>query len=205
MTLRDEIGVLPDPEFDLELPTGWARQEVDDRTLGTLLSGLRRRCLQNHQPELFAELKTYAQQAFADMGRTGVFAYFAPTDPGEGTLAIPASLNASIRRAEPGTTLDDLARVLIREHAATPLFGDPRTLRFETERTVRMGTNTIASHAVTYLTPVPNSNRRRALSLVAGFGRLPETSPEDEGVQAIRALFDACVSTLRWRAPVQAT
>ena len=80
-------------------------------------------------------MKAHLEAGFADMRRGGVFAYFCPTDPGDTTLAIPASLNASIRRAEPGQTLDDMVRTLIRSHGATPLLGDRRTLRVEKEKT----------------------------------------------------------------------
>lgn len=200
MTLRDELGVKADPEFDLDLPRGWARHGVDDESLKTMLAGIRTRCLQNHQPQLFVEMKTHLEQAFADMNRSGVFAYFSPTDPDPGTLALPASINASIRTSEPGQTLDDLARSLIRDYDATPLLGDPRTLRFETEKTSRLGTETIISHSAVYLTPIPGTMRRRALALVAGFARPVDTPSDAQPIEAMRSLFDACVSTLRWRA-----
>lgn len=205
MTLRDELGVQPDPDFDLELPQGWARHGVDDESRARVLDGVRERCMQQHRPDLFAELRRQVEEAYADMRRGGVFAYFAPTDPGPSTLAIPASINASIRKAEPGRTLDDLVRSLIREQGAQPLLGDPRTLRFETERTARVGTDTVVSHSAVYLTPVPGTGRRRALALVAGFGRTPDVEPDAPSVQATRDLFDACVATLTWRAPAGST
>ncbi len=201
MTLRDDLGVQPDPEFDMELPKGWARHGVGDDTMQAMLAKVKQRCMQNHQPQLFAEMKTQLEQAFADMRRSGVFAYFCPTDPDPSTLVLPASINASMRRSEPGQSLDDLARTLIREYGATPLLGDPRTMRFETEKTTRLGTETIVNHSAVYLTPVPGSMRRRALSLVAGFARTPDTPSDAQPIEAMRSLFDACVSTLRWRAP----
>lgn len=199
MTLREELGVQPDPDFDLELPKGWARHGVDDAALESVLSVAKQRCMEAHQPQLYAEIKAHLTAAFADMRKGGVFAYFCPTDAGDATLALPASINASIRRAEPGQTLDDMVRTLIHSHGATPLLGDTRTLRVEKEKTSRLGTETLINHSVVYLTPVPGTKRRRALALVAGFARTPDIPSDADSVQAHRALFDACVSTLQWR------
>lgn len=199
MTLREELGVQPDPEFDLDLPKGWARHGVDDAALESMLTAAKRRCMEAHTLQLYAEVKGHVEGAFADMRRAGVFAYFCPTDPSDGTLMIPSSINASIRRAEPGHTLDDLVRTLIHSHGATPLLGDRRTLRVENEKISRLGTETLINHSVLYLTPIPGAKRRRALALVAGFARTPDVPADAESMQATRFMFDACVSTLRWR------
>lgn len=204
MSLRDDLGVRPDPDFDMDLPQGWARHRVDDDTLQTMLVAAKRRCMEEHKPHFYAEAKAMIEGSFDSMRRSGVFAYFCATDSDPGTLFIPASMNASIRRADPGHTLDDLARTLIRGHGATPLLGDRRTLRFEKEKSVRMGTETVVNHSVVYMTPVPGTHRRRALALVAGFARPLETSPDAESVAAQRLMFDACVASLRWRRPTQA-
>lgn len=197
--MREELGVQSDPEFELDLPPGWGRHEVDGDELAAMLAATKKRCMDEHKPQLFAEMKVQLESAFENMRRGGVFAFFSPTDPDPGTLAIPSSINASIRRAEPGRTLDDLARTLIRSHGATPLLGDRRTLRFERERTTRLGTETLINHAAVYLTPIPGAKRRRALALVAGFARTPDVASDAESIDAMRFMFDACVSTLRWR------
>ncbi|GAA4429355.1 hypothetical protein GCM10023169_31640 [Georgenia halophila] len=199
--LRQEIGMQPDPDFDLELPPGWTRREVDPAVLDTMLAGVKRRFMAEHRPDLYVEVKVMLQNSFKDMDRNGVFAFFSPTEAGDGTLAIPASIHASIRRAGAGENLDDLARSLIRSHGATPLLGDPGTLRFELEKSVRLGTETIMNHAIIYLTPIPGAKRRRALQLVAGFGRTMDTPSTHPSLDAMRLLFDSCVSTLRWRQP----
>jgi hypothetical protein len=201
VTLREELGVRTDPEFDLALPKGWARHGLDDATLTTLITQVKHRCMESHRLQLFAELKAQLETSFADMRRAGVIAYFSPTDPGPDTLAIPASINALIRHAEAGATLDDEVRSLIRDHDAQPLLGDKTTLRFETERTTRLGMETIVSHSVVYMTPVPGSHRRRALVLVAGFGRPIDVPTDSDSMNAMRLLFDAVASSLTWRAP----
>jgi len=204
MTLREELGVGTDPDFDLELPPGWSRQSPDEASLRDTLAKVRERCMREHQPQVYAEMKSYLERSYADMQRAGVFAFFSPTDADPDTLALPASINASIRRADPGQSLDDLARALIRDQGAQPLLGDPRTLRFETENVVRLGTQSLVNHSAVYLTPIPGSHRRRALALVAGFARMPDSPADSEAMQSTRFLFDACVSTLRWTPPVVA-
>lgn len=203
-SLREEVGLQPDPEFDLQLPPGWTRQEVSDRVADSMLATLRRRMMEQHRPDAFVQLEGLLRRSFAEMERDGVLAFFSPTEEGDSTLAIPASIHASIRRAEPGESLDDLARALIQGRGATPLLGDPRTLRFEQEKTIKLGESSLIAQSIIYLTPIPGAKRRRALQLVAGFGRTVDTPPDHPVLEATRLLFDACVSTLTWRPPATA-
>lgn len=200
-SLRDELGVRPDPECEMDLPPGWARNAPDDETLHSMLSDLKRRLMEAQRPDLYAQLKAMLEQSFEDMQRNGVFAFFSATEADPGTLFVPASINASIRTAEAGESLDGMVRALIRDHGATSLLGEKRTVRAERDRTVRLGTETIINHTVVYLTPVPSSKRRRALQLTAGFLRTLDTPADDPTIESIRLLLDTCVASLRWRAP----
>ncbi len=192
------------PDFEMTLPPGWTRRPVDETTLEDMLSGLRQRLMKEHQPQAFADLRALVKQSFQAMQKEGAFAFFSATEQDDGTLWIPASIIASERRADADQTLDDLARMLINEYGATPLREDKRTLRFERERQVRLGTETVISQSIVYLTPIPGTGRRRALQLVAGFGRTPGDAPDDPLLLDMKHLFDTCVSTLRWRAPSEA-
>jgi len=186
------------PEFELELPPGWARHDVSDESLEALLAATKRRCMENHQVELYATLKNMLEVSFKDMRAGGVFAYFTPSEPGSGTLAIPVSIHASVRRAEAGQSLDDLVRMMIAHHGAQPLLGDTRTVRLEQEREMVAADGTVINHSVVYLTPVPGSRRSRALQLVAAFPRDPAEAADSDETNGIRALIDTCVATLRW-------
>ena len=197
--LRAELGMRRDPEFEMDLPAGWTRSAADDETLRRMLTSMKRRLMEAHRPDLYAQMKSMLESSFEDMRRGGVFAFFSATDPGPHTLFVPASLNASIRKAEPGQNLDDIVRSLVREQGATPLLGDKRTLRVERQKIRRMGTDSLVSHSIVYLTPVPGAQRRRALQLVAGFASAVGTPADDPMLESMRALFDSCVSTLRWR------
>lgn len=200
-SLREELGGQPDPEFEMDLPPGWSRRPVAEDTSEHLLAALKQRLMQAHKPQAYAELKVLIEEGFKEMRRNGAFAYFSATDPEPGTLWIPASIVASVRSAEAGKNLDDLARTLIRSHGATPLLGDKRTLRFESERSLRLEGKTLTNHSITYLTPIPGTGRRRALQLVAGFATEPGTPANDPLLGSLRMLLDGCVSTVRWHRP----
>ena len=103
--LREELGVRPDPEFDLELPPGWSRREPDEGTEREMLAALKKRLMEAHRPELFAQTKAMLEGSFESMRRNGVFAFFSPTDPDPATVFLPASLNASIRSIVPPSVI----------------------------------------------------------------------------------------------------
>lgn len=197
--LREELGFHADPDFDLELPAGWSRGRPDQETLDQMLNVIKRRMMDAHRPDMYSQIRTLLSKAFDEMRRNGVFAYFAASSSAEDALYIPASMTASIRHADHGESLDALVSGLVRNHGATALRGDKRTVRVEREKTVRIEKTTIVNHYVSYLTPIPGANRRRALQLVASFGRDLELSSNSPGVSATRELFDACVATLSWR------
>ena len=199
--LREDLGVRPDPEFELDLPPGWTRSEPDEQTMEAMIAGTKRRLMQAHRPDLFAQMKTMMEKSFEDMRRNGVFAFFSATENDPDTLFVPASMNASILRADAGESLDDTIRSLVTTRGAQPLNGDKRTMRIESQRQQRMGTDTVVQHSLMYLTPIPGSKRRRALRLVAGFASAVDASADDLAVDSLTLLFDSCVSTLRWRAP----
>lgn len=199
--LRAAMGISADPEFDMTLPPGWSRRAVDDETFEIMVSGLKQRLMQAHKIEMYAETRRLLKKSFDDMRANGATAFFVATEKDNpATLWMPASMIASIRRAEPGTSLDAMARELIRGHGATPLLGDIRTLRYEKEKRVQVGSESVRNWSVTYLLPIPGTNRRRALQLVAGFGAPLSVPQDDPKVLAIKHLFDTCVSTVRWRA-----
>lgn len=202
-SLRESLGVTPDPEFDMKLPPGWSRRSVDDQTFEMMVSGLRRRMLGQHRPEVFAEVRRLLKRSFDDMRQNGAFAFFVATEESPSTLWMPASMVASVRRPEPGSSLDDLARELIVNHGATPLLGDMRTLRYEKEKIVKVGAESILSRTVTYLIPIPGTKRRRALQIVAGLSTPPEMTVEDPYVVSTKFLFDSCVSTVTWHDSMQ--
>lgn len=184
-------------DFSLELPRGWARFDIDGGH-DALLAGMKKRFIEGHRPDLFVEAKATFDKAFDGMRKNGVFAFFAPAVGDTDSVVLPASINASLRTSEAGESLDKLARDAIHRYGAKPLFGDARTLRFERERTIELGGESVVNHSLIYLTPVPGTQRRKALQLVAGFARTLDVSADSAPMVATRALMDSCVATLTW-------
>lgn len=198
-SLRESLGVAPDPDFEMSLPPGWLRSAVDEQTFEAMVSGLKRRLMQEHKPELYVELRRMLKKSFDEMRQNGAFAFFVATEQQRTTLWLPASMVASIRRPDPGSSLDELARSLIVGRGAKPLMGDARTLRYEQEKTIQVGGDSVVSRTATYLIPIPGTKRRRALQIVGGFATPLDMASDDPYVLGTKFLFDSCVSSLRWR------
>lgn len=187
-------------DFSIELPRGWSRFDIEGGR-DILLAGMKKRFMDGHRPDLFAEAKVTFDEAFEGMRKNGVFAFFAPAVDDAGAAVIPASINASIRTGVPGQSLDKVVHDAIKRFGAKPLFGDPRTMRFERERVVDLGGESVVNHSLIYLTPVPGTQRRQALQLVAGFARTLDIESDAPVMVATRALLDSCVATLSWPRP----
>lgn len=199
ISLRAALGAAPEPDFELSLPEGWERIATDEHGEGDLERRVSRRLMQASRPDLFVEARRLLQDGFAQMREQGAVAVFVPTHgTGKQQLPVPASITAVLRSAPPGETLDREVQQAIRMHDAKPLLGDLRTLRFEVESQREIGDAAITVATTHYITPVPGTRRRRALDLVAVVGR-PVGMPADHpGAAAMRAVLDACASTVRW-------
>lgn len=199
MSLREELGAAPDPEFEMLLPPGWQRHDPSPETLAAFTSAARRRMMDAGRPELYVEVRRQLDAMFDEMRERRVVAFFAPIEPDPDTLFVPASLTATFRSASSEEPLDAVVRSAVRQHGAQPLLGDPRTIVFERQFPRTMGDASIVLHSRTYMTPVPGTQRRRGLQLVAGFGRPADAPADGTPLLRLRQLFDVCVSTLRWQ------
>lgn len=200
-SLREQLGARPDPGFDLDLPPGWGRREVDGATRQAMERDLRTRLMGVQRPDLYAQSRSMLAEAFRAMEEQRAIAFFAPIEPADDMLMAPGSIIASIRTGEGDATLDVAVRHAIREYGAAPLMGDPRIVRFERERPHELQGERMIMTSVVYLVPIPGSQRRRAVQLTASFARPADVPADDIGAQRLRALFDACVATFRWRPP----
>lgn len=198
VSLRAELGAAPDPDFTLVLPPGWERRAVTAEERTGMQSAMRARLMEVHRPDLYARMRGLLDDAFAQMEQVSVVAMFLPGEARSGALAVPASLTASVLKAEPGSTLDALVAGSIRNEGAVALGGDKRILRAEREAPQAIDGETATVTTVVYLTPIPGSGRRRALQLTLVIMRPEDVPADDPPLVAMRALFDACVSTLSW-------
>jgi hypothetical protein len=201
VSLREELGAGAPPEFTIAVPRGWERVPVDEGGRTQLEQRLSSRMMQVGRLDLMIELRRMLRENLSVMAEHGAVALFMPLDPdGLGQTGAPTSITAYLRKGEPGAELDDYARQVIQRFGAAPLYDDLRTLRFETESTRDVDGTPVVLSTTHYLTPMPGSRRRRAVELLATYGR-PESMPrDDERVVGLHVLFDVCASSLRWTA-----
>lgn len=202
VSLREQLGAAPEPDFELTVPQGWQRVATDEGGEQMLERRLRERMMAAGRPDLMAGLRRLLKESFEQMRESGAVATFMPLDPdGRGYVEAPTSISAVLRTGTPEEPLDRYVQQAIRQFRAEPLFGDLRTLRFETELEQEVDGTTIVASSTHYITPMPGTRRRRALELVATYGRPPGVARSSDTAQAMHGLFDICASTLRWVPP----
>jgi hypothetical protein len=198
VSLREQLGGAPDPDFALMLPPGWVRRDVTDEEQERMLSGIRGRLLDAHRPDLYGRMRGLVREAFTQMRRVSTIAMFTAGDSAPDSAYMPASLTATVQHAEPGQNLDAYVRSAIVSDGATPLLGDKRFMRVERETSEALDGEQMLVTTVVYMTPVPGSDRRRALLLTLVILR-PIDAPADDGpLVQMKTLFDLCASTLTW-------
>ncbi|MGF3057205.1 hypothetical protein [Microbacterium sp. YY-01] len=197
ISLREELGGVPDPDFTVALPPGWEQRGVDEDEQARMVGAVRNRLMQANRPDIYARVRKMAGEAFDQMRKQSTVAMFVPRE-GSGALVLPASLMASIRHAEGSDNLDALVRSAIVNHGATPLFDDKRFLRMERDTMENVDGEHLGVTTVVYLTPIPGSERRRALQFTAVVMRPADAPVDDPPVVAMKTLFDLCVSSVSW-------
>lgn len=198
MNLREQLGVSGDPDFVIELPSGWSRRDIGPDSMESMLESLKRQFMQAHQPKMYGAMKRLVGEAFDGMKQSGAIGFYAPVDAPEGTLIMPASIIARIRRGDAGAPLDGYVRSLIDQRNAKPLFDDARVLRYEESTEVRLEGETFVNNSVTYLSPIPGSARKRAVEFVASLISLPG-SENPAWIAGQKSLIDLCIASLQWR------
>lgn len=201
MSLKAQLLGESTPSFRIALPEGWVRHEPTLETSELLLKQARQRLLQAHRPDLYAQLQGATKSAFSAMKRAEVIAIYMPGPHTPESLYLPLSLTASIRRSPDGAALDAAVAQLIRQKGATRLGEDKRFVTWREDSTQQLAGGSVPTVSVFYLTPIPESGRRRALLFTLS---TPRPSGDQETVDfadaAIR-LFDSCVSSLVWTRP----
>lgn len=197
-TLRESLGVAPDPDFELKMLPGWERRSPDEADQAQLGQALKSRFMQMQRPDLYASASRMLTESYESMRSKGVIAYYAATSGDDDALLIPGSIMVTLRKSTPDASVDSYVRNLIANEGGQPLFGDKRVIRVERERVVDIEGSSMTRTGIEYLTPVPGSKRRRALQLVASFARPSTTPGDDPNIVSYKMAFDVCVSTLRW-------
>lgn len=199
--LRAELGAKPDPHFTLTLPPGWSRFDTSEGLEDDFRQKLRQRTMELHRPDLFVQADALLKQAFDGLKEAGAVALFMADEAGDDTAWLPASMTASIRAETAEHTLDQIVAQMIRKYDAQPVKGDNRWVRFEQERRQTIQSQELMVTLISYLTPIPAADRKRALELSVTIMRPVDVPADDEPMQVMRVLFDACVTSLRWHPP----
>lgn len=206
-SLREMLGSAPDPEFELTLPRGWERSAPTADAQVDLERRLSRKLMSVGSVDAMhadARLRGVLRQAMNDMRERKVVAWFAPSAETDGPpFPVPASIVATIRSAPTTQLMDGYVKGLITKDGARPLADNRALLRLERENVREEGGARVVLSSTLYVTPVPGSRRRRALELLAGYGRPADVPRDDEEVEFLHTFFDLMVSTLRWREPAR--
>ncbi|MTE24454.1 hypothetical protein [Microbacterium sp. ZXX196] len=202
MSLREELGARPDPEFELRLPDGWVRRSPDDTTEREFERAIRARAMAHGMPDMMATGGQLLRDAFSQMREHRVVAMFLPfNDDDRGYFPVPMSVLATVRHGRPDQTLDAYVRHLIAHEGGTPLLEDKRVVRVEREERQTHDGAEIVVATTLYVTPIPGTRRQRALELAATYGRPATLHRDDPQIETVHGLFDMMVSTLRWVPP----
>ena len=91
--------------------------------------------------------------------------------------AVPVSILASVTQGTPEVSLDRMVADAIERRGARALDGSRHFLRWADERTVELTGESLGAHTVVYLTPIPGTNRRKALQLTATLAHPVDVDP----------------------------
>ncbi|MGO1393057.1 hypothetical protein [Agrococcus casei] len=204
VSLREQMGAKPDPDFVLALPDGWARHTPTEELEAQWIRRASQKMMQQHRPDLDVQVRSMIRASFQQMRKERVLAFFAPDEESEDTLWLPLSLVASVRSTSGGVSLDDMVRHAIRNYDAKPLMGDMRIIRFERETVREQQGQPINQITVQYIIPVPGSRRQRALQLFASLVRPDGVDSFADHLAASRMLLDSIVASIQWVEPKSA-
>jgi len=207
MSLRDLLGARPDPEFELSLPNGWERHEASVESQALIEKRLSRQLMRVGSVDAmqtFGVLRNMLRQSMDEMRKQNVIGYFAQSGSDVSTpFPVPASIIATIRTAPSTEEMDGYIKRLILEEGAVPLGKNRALLRVERENVRGDDEAQMVLSSTLYVTPVPGTRRRRALELLAGYGRPTDIPRDDDQIQFVHAFFDLMVASLRWKNVVQ--
>jgi len=203
MSLRDLLGARPDPEFELSLPQGWERHEASPESQSLIEKRLSRQLMRVGSADAmqaFGVLRNMLRQSMDEMRKQNVVGYFAPSGADLSTpFPVPASIIATIRSAPSTEEMDGYIKRLILEDGAEPLGKNRALLRVERENVRGEGDAEVVLSSTLYVTPVPGTRRRRALELLAGYGRPTDIPRDDEQIEFVHTFIDLMVASLRWK------
>lgn len=197
MSLREELfGLAPGvPRFRMLLPAEWASFPVTPELGGELEKRAREVFARAGRPDLDGVFSAQLSSAMRGLEESGANYVFLPSErtPGKDPLAL--SMIATFVNSPDGS-LDGWIKTRVRSHGAEMLDPGGRIIRWH-ERRPGLDDETHRAHSI-YVTPVPGTNRRRALMLTGSTVIGADSPDDDEYAVAVRMIFDAMASTVTW-------
>lgn len=181
------------------LPPGWTAHDVSKKTEEQLLGQARQRLMPSQRVDLLGSLQAQVAAALSAARDNGAFLMVMPGPETNENLFAPASMLAMVREGTADYSLDDVVTNIVQERGGIALDENQRILRWTEKRTAQTLDGEMGAFMVFYLTPVPGSQRRKALQLALTIAHPTSVEPDtDEMLRSWVTLMDAHVSTFRW-------
>jgi len=195
-SLRAELLGLPEslPRFRLLLPAGWQSHPITAETAERFEQQARGVFMRAGRPDLDGVFTSDLQRSMRGLERTGARYVILPENRPDG-VPLPLSLIVSLISGDNGVSLDDWVAARFRQ-GAQMLDQNGQIVFWRTRRPA--GEPEVHQVQSTYVVPVPETGRNKAL-MFTGTGLVGSEAPEDDDmVVASNAMFDAIVSTVSW-------
>lgn len=188
------------PPFRMALPPGWKRRATTSETERAELRRGTEIFRQAGRPDLEAQYRLIVAQAHQGMARAKVFAVFRQEDVELDEL-LPMSMTASMIEGDDGATLDGWIADAFRAKGAEFLEDARHIVRWRNDAVAPPGIpelETVDATTLTYVLPVPGSERRRALVMTTTILAPDVAVMTAEALSALETLSDLMVSTITW-------
>jgi hypothetical protein len=199
-SLREELGGRAGvPDFRFVLPSGWTTYDTSERTEQELLAKARARLREAHRPDAYAILAGHVEKALAAARKQGAFLMIMAGDEAPPWSVVPVSILATVTQGTPEVSLDRMVADAIERRGARALDGSRHFLRWTDQRSVELTGESLGAYTVVYLTPIPGTQRRKALQLTATLAHPVDVDPlGDPQMAAWLELLDGCIATFAW-------
>ncbi|MFJ2551245.1 hypothetical protein [Microbacterium sp. NPDC087591] len=188
------------PPFRIALPPGWRRKAASSETERSDLERAAQLFRQAGRPDLEAQYRAMMARVRQGMARSKVFAIFRQEEV-EAEELLPMTITASAVDGEGGANLDGWISEAFRTRGADFLEDAKHIVRWEAESSAMPGGSDIgavAGRTLTYVLPVPATNRARALVFTTTILTPDSAAISESAIRGMTVLSDLMISTVAW-------
>jgi len=186
------------PAYRMLVPPGWEVFDLSDASEAAVISRAETRLRSQGRGDLAAAFVPHVREALSGLRKQNAFAYAFAGEASPTWGLGTASLVGLKRISTPELSLDDVVRTAIVSHAAAPLAGDERIVRWIERRPVTLDGQAVTSLMLNYMIPVPGTRRTQAVHWVVNVAHDPALPDDHESLKAWELLFDGHVATFSW-------